>query len=224
MKKSKIQDNELQLVCEALYTINKEAKIIRDKRNQIKNFLFNYKPNRNIIVEYNLSLGLFNQYISLPKELKWKGEYILYSEYHIEEVENIIKNLLMKNINSSNQQLLDIYNILSGAYVSISALHEYLKISHYDIADIYDLKNNVLSIIIKNLKIKPIGYHQFPNLDIRPCYQILQFNFHGKEIIRNVKKLEIIKLNHEISSENLLKNMSFEDAINILNNFLDNHS
>ena len=230
----------------ALYTLNKEAKRIRN----IKNDLFDYnnggygtKEIADLVgLDFDDEDGLY-KYSSEDRKLTKDNIYEYYDDvkHSLTNAENERDNAevgsdeyddadydvdFYANELKSVEKIKDKFDKLKTTRVK-NTDEGYIRVGKQnDIMDnlklqedsIYSLKNKVLQ------KIKPeiIAYHEFPEGDIRPLYKIGDFTFHGIETEKLPENAKVEKLN-TISSENKLNDsekISVEEAKNIIEKYI----
>ncbi|MBQ7128988.1 MAG: hypothetical protein IJO19_03260, partial [Clostridia bacterium] len=223
---------------EALYVINKQAKVYRDTQNALADFIYKSEPisskETKVINDYLKSID--NRLEFEGKEVRAYDNFDDYA-YNEEELESAVKDFEVgSSIARNNGIWVDDYDEewtkeeADERYNQLWKLqrildeHSNLKSLISDLKqeklNLYNLKHDVLT----KSNVSPLEYHQFKNEDgARPYYQIGDFGFHG-EIDENyngdVKNIDVDK----ISSENKLADtMTFDEAKEVVNKYLDNN-
>jgi hypothetical protein len=212
-----------------LYTINKEAKRLRDDNKLLYEhsapksyFSPIYDTLDTVCVPYNkelVGLGLiveveFNYYpyYMVSDVVRVICEYVDCNAkddwgYDEEEIDECIKEL--KEIEDKNSE----YNP-----------HDIIKTNKELINELYEIKQKVLLSLIENKKAKLIGYHKAYLEDVTQVLQIIEYNgftFHLKgDFEIDIKDVEFID---EVSSENKLNNdmkIDFKKAYESIINYI----
>ena len=202
----------VDLVGQALYTINKEAKRYRDLKSELyiglkknhwdnkiiseiikenNSLILDCNPNCFIICDYfDRSLDIFSDDLENQEEEARNNIYIY--EYDIENMEELLKSETEDEKESLIERLEDLKDSLKLEKDILSS-----------IAELKEKRNNQISYIknfmdfleiekenlyrLKNNVLKKINpeiqmYHEFTKGDIRPLYRIGKFTFHGDAV------------------------------------------
>lgn len=234
------EDTE-RTIGKALYTINKEAKKIRDIRENLKEFLFYQVDLEKSTLEY-----LKEKYPDVNFDSEKGAVYIdetdtTYTAEQLGEYINELRNKVFrlydeieqtKENNEDATELEDDYEFNKSEldYVEEELqklnevnLHEILKDSQKEIDKLYNLKQKILN----KFNNRKQGQHKFNDGSARNLYEIGGFTFHGEDISDSLSQEEYDKLEQldNISSENKLSDdekITTVDAINLLNDYLNN--
>jgi hypothetical protein len=165
-----LQDKEnqsIEKIAEALYCLNKEAKKIRDDREKLKVELFeNYKYYDSTVREYrhpreaikyweegcDWAICCDNDSCKHPEELK--KDDLGYQEEH--ETSYCSRYNLCEDCQEEVRTAKAEIERLNGE-------HQKLSDMKYEIAGIYELKDEIIEWLKENKNIVPIGYHSFPD-------------------------------------------------------------
>lgn len=212
---NKTQSDELG---KALYTINKEAKKIRDFRNEIKDLLFYGIPISDTTIEklndiYKDDNIKFTEYGKPYLDDMYDGRY--------ESAEDVKRELESVEDEEEEKELEDLLWEFNYGTIAHINLHNLLSDEEYEKQALYDLKQDVLT------KYNPekIGMHRFNDDTVRELYKIGNFTFHGEDISEELNQEQIDALDklEDISSENKLlesEQMDINKAKEILKEYL----
>jgi uncharacterized membrane protein len=238
----------LKKIGESLYTINKEAKKIRDAKRD----LFDYQRGNIKYIPENLAdlIGLkineFRQivvydkdgqeYTSLDKikdDIRDYESDIDANENRLNEIDNDLDDSdneedfddLKKEKREIQEELdwqKDAVKNLESIKEEMEELNDSLEYGMSTLkekeSDLYELKNKILKLINPTA----IEYHAFKNGDIRPLYKIGDFTFHGEDVSETYEG-EVSKELEEISSENKMTDkINPKEAISYLEGLLKN--
>jgi len=169
------ENQSIEKIAEALYCLNKEAKQIRDDREKLKVELFeNYKYYDSIDRGYNH-----------PKEAirYWEegcGWAICCDSDgcgHPEELEKNDPNYDAEHEASYCDSKYNLcedckkeINVAEAEIERLNSEHQKLSDMKYEIAGIYELKDEIIKWLKENKNIVPIGYHSFPDSEYQGEY------------------------------------------------------
>lgn len=219
-------DNKKINIDAALYVLNKKAKECRDAKNNTWDGIED--------------LSVLSDF--LPEELEFDGSrfYVELPPYSLEirayEREDFLAHKHDLDYDYDNSWL-DFFGSEEGkdkCYYEVkrleseyAALLEDLRLgcSHniiklfkgYEI-DLYALKNEVLKKLQKEGKAEFVGVHRMAGQEVRACYKVGEFLFHGEEIedseeYEDCEELDIISADCKID-------LQFKEAKNILENYI----
>ena len=232
---------EMKKIGESLYTINKEAKRIRDAKKD----LFDYQRGNITYIPENLAdlIGLKineswqivvydkegQEYTSLDiiKDDVRDHESDLYElKNRLNEIDNVLDDSDNEEEKREIQEELDwqkdVLKNLESIKEEMEELNFSLKYGMNTLKEkesyMYELKNKILKLINPAI----LEYHAFENGDIRPLYQIGDFTFHGEDVSETYEG-EVSKELEEISSENKMTDkINPKEAISYLEGLLQN--
>ena len=231
----------IKKIGESLYTVNKEAKKIRDAKRD----LFDYQRGNITYIPENLAdlIGL---------KLNESGQIVVYDKYgqeytsldkikddvsdyesDIYELKNRLNEIDNDLDDSDNEEDFDdlkeeldwqkdVLKNLESIKEEMEELNDSLKYGMNTLKEkeryLYELKNKILKLINPTA----IEYHAFENGDIRPLYKIGDFTFHGEDVSETYEG-EVSKELEEISSENKMTDkINPKEAISYLEGLLKN--
>lgn len=214
-KLNKTQSDELG---KALYTINKEAKKIRDFRNEIKDLLFYDIPISDTTIEklndiYKDDNIKFTEYGKPYLEGMYDERY--------ESIEDVNRELESVEDEEEEKELEDLLWEFNFGTIAHINLHNLLSDEEYEKQALYNLKQDVL----KKYNPEKIGMHRFNDDTVRELYKIGNFSFHSEDISEelNQEQIEALEKLEDISSENKLlesEQMDLDKAKEILKEYL----
>ena len=231
------QDNQLG---KALYTINKEAKRVRDLKSEVYNqgltddVLKEIQSLGGISKSFNIENG--GVWIETSNGGRFRDLSDVKSSIHesvseISELESKLQDADLEEDEKADiendlefeEEYLDELRDIESAFEEYDAIDKYDAFSLFNerIDELYAIKEGVLNELIANGS--PDGIHSFPSGDIRRVYKLGDYSFHGKDISDETLSEEeqnSIEDLEEISSENKLDDkISVEEALNILSEY-----
>lgn len=229
-------DNELG---KNLYYLNKEAKKLRDIKQNINDNLFEgvdlEDDTINFLNKKGISADEEGMYVEdefgniFRKETDIK-EKIVDSQYEVESLENRIARKdfddvdeITEDLEYEKKALENLKKLYDEFQSSISKMQNYKSKNgelSQEIEKLYSIKQDVLNKL--NPKIE--AYHGFDNGDVRPMYKIGDYEFHGNPTNDVKEFVPYSEIEGQISSENKLANdiKSIDDAIKNIQNILQN--
>jgi hypothetical protein len=224
-KEDILNEIEIESLAVALYVINKEAKVIRDERNEIKQYLFYDEENRYTLYHPYSDKPLFGREIrkEIPDEISDAYREESLQEDIATEAEEEGDEARAEEARDEAEFQAGVQKTLKGVLKKWDDLHDRLNSSSkWDKANYYDLKDKVL----KKLQIKPVDYHVFENKDIRPLYEFGGFSFHGVALTDDeIEKLrldpnDLEELDEIPAINKLAKGVNINNAVKILQEYL----
>jgi hypothetical protein len=231
----------IKQIGESLYTVNKEAKKIRDAKRD----LFDYQRGNICYIPENLAdlielkinesgqIVVYDkegqEYTSLDKikdGVRDLESDIYANENRLNEIDNDLDDSDNEEEKREIQEELDwqkdVLKNLESIKEEMEELNDSLKYGMNTLKEkeryLYELKNKILKLINPT----PIEYHAFENGDIRPLFQIGDFTFHGEDVSETYEG-EVSKELEEISSENKMTDkINPKEAISYLEDLLKN--
>ena len=167
-----------------LYTINKEAKRLRDLNKKI----WDRDIEDTSYDEELVNIGLLHEliyFLDQEKEEKFEGGQYIHTDNASECKENELR--MWKEGESSQEELDNIEDSLSDWWINIEgeSARSLIKDNKNKIESIYNLKESVLKILLEKKEAQIIGVHEF-NFSLKrevytkslPCIQYNNFTFH----------------------------------------------
>lgn len=206
------------MIGKALYTINKEAKRMRDLKYAAAEFYEqNYTDNEDLKI-YLEQRGF---------EFDENGRKVVYDQYgcafyDLDAISNAIKEAYRDYYDEEwdNEEVSEDLDDLYKCKAKLTSMLENERKFAHDFKmkqeDYYNLKSKVL----KKLELKPIAYHDFHGI-IMALYEYEGFTFH-QPVDELPEGVQIDKEIDCIDSTNTLEEpISVEEAIEILKSFLE---
>lgn len=220
-------------IAKALYRINKQAKAYRDAYNHIR---YNEVTDEDIdnlegiLKDYPYAakcgrIGVRNQWDTIYtdkddayRDLSDDPDY--WSDYELEDIdEDEYTPEQLEEMKEYSREAYAEYEMIEDG---LNALYDIESDIKWEKDKLYMLKNSVLNSLIASGRFAVCGVHEFPQGDIRRCYDIEGFLFHGEDISEYIsdEEYEQVEELDEIPADNkLAADMSLEQAMKILNEY-----
>lgn len=219
-------DNKKINIDMALYVLNKKAKECRDAKNSTWDGNERLSVLRDFLDE-ELEFDGSRFYVQLPPydlEIRaYERDDFLSLKFDLDH--DFDKSWL--EFFGSEEEKDKCYNEVTRLEVEYAALLEDLRLgcSHNIIKkfkryekDLYELKNAVLQKLKSEGKAEFVGVHRMAGMEVRACYKVGEFLFHGEEIADSEEYEDCEEL--DMISADCKIDLQFKEAKNILENYI----
>lgn len=203
------------MIGKALYTINKEAKRLRDLKYAAADFLVDGYTDNEKLIEYLES----NDF-----ELDENGKKVVYDQYDrafydLDAIQKAIKETYSNPLDEDEESIESDIEDLTKCSSKLKAMIEKERVIAHDLKEFQEYYYEMKAKVLKKLSLKPIAYHNFHGL-IMALYEYEGFKFH-LPVDELPEDADVDAELDWIDSENKLEEpLSLDEANKILRLFL----